>query len=153
MSTNLLYHGGHCCGIKHIYGFTQKPSDKMPKMKKWVRKFKANGDYVYDSTGINGPYFQQEAPAETALKRFQRFVDHWNKYINNGILEVVLADNDTYDNIGLQQTEHWGKHVLAAGFKLVSSCKNSNSSNRINVYHLCKDIVKKTRVSTSTPIW
>lgn len=150
MSTNLLYHGGHCCGIKHLYGFTQKPSDKMPKMEKWKRKFSPGGNTIYDSSGINGPYFQIEAPAETALKRFQRLVKHWNKNINNGILEVVLADNDTYENIGLQQTEHWGEHVLAAGFKLVSSCKNSNSSNRINVYHLCKDRVSPPRVKVST---
>ena len=125
----------------------------MPKMEKWVREFKADGSPNYAYNYINGPYFQQEAPAETALKRFQRLVNHWDKNINNGILEVVLADNDTYINIGLQQTEHWSEHVLAAGFKLVSSCKNSNSSNRINVYHLCKDIVKKTRIKASTPIW
>lgn len=146
MSTNLLYHGGHCCGIKHMYNFTQKPSDKMSKLEKWVRKVKANGEYIYDSNGINGPFFQLEAPAETALKRFKRLVEHWNLKINNGILEVVLADNATYTNSGLQQTEHWGEHVLAAGFKLVSSCKNSNSSNRINVYHLCKDVPIKERI-------
>lgn len=146
MSTNLLYHGGQCCGIKHLYGFQQSSKDKMPKMEKWVRKYKPDCRCINDAYGINGPFFQIEAPAETALKRFKRLVDHWKLKINNGILEVVLADNAKYTNIGLQQTENWGEHVLAAGFKLVSSCKNSNSSNRINVYHLCKDAPIQDRI-------
>lgn len=145
MPTNLLYHGGHCCGIKHLFGFQQNPTDQMFKMEKWVRKLKPDGSALYDSNGINGPFFQLEAPAETALERFNRFVDHWKLKIDNGILEVVLADNAQYTNIGLQQTEKWGEHVLAAGFKRVSSCKNSNSTNRINVYHLCKDAKKVER--------
>ena len=134
MPKHVVYHGGHCCGIRHIYGFEYMPESAVAALSKYVVKFDSQGNVIGSMQ-----FFADEAPAETALERFKRLVDNWKKRTPKGILEAVLADNSRYTDIGMQQSSHWRKHLEKANFKEISCCLNSNSSNRITVFHLCKD--------------
>ena len=142
MPIGVVYHGGHCCGIKHLHGFQQKPTDKLPILKRYVYKYHPDGTIAGENH-----YFQSGAPAQTALERFDLFVKDWKNRITNGILEVALADNATYNNIGYQQSMHWREIVEKAGFKEVTNCYNSNSGNRVTVFHLTKDKKAKERIA------
>jgi hypothetical protein len=152
-----ITHGGHCCGITHIYGFPDEgPNTKCSEVKylegeEWNQQL---GLKVYpDGTGgykamLNYPsranYINYSRPAETAGERLKAVIqtictpyDWENRYKHNngeryinryaGIIEIVLTP---------RMNMTWEKFVTELGFKKVNEHMNSNSGNVLHVYHL-----------------
>lgn len=120
----LVNHGGHCCGVKHIYGMNLSPTSQLPKLpaaedfnetKMW-RTMRA---YIYPR------------PAETCLERLKAYIDFVELRFPQHVVEVVIA-NHGY----AQQVTAWDETLLKLGFKRVNENINSNSKNNCVVYHL-----------------
>jgi hypothetical protein len=135
----ISFHGGLCCGIKHIHEVGCNPNGKIgPKP---ARKFEGP-DFTHDKQmnpdqwGINvssaDNAFYGEAPKETYLERLDRYLKFLDGWRPSGIVEIVLSDGD--DDC-YNQVKAWEELLLERGFKAVNSCKNSNSGNTIWVYH------------------
>lgn len=142
----LVFHGGLCCGIKHIYGFRGKPDGIAPALKKiklpktpWgTEQYERRHDATATPTRSDFSFFIDAAPKETYEQRLDRLLKFCDDKRPNGIIEVVLVDTTYYYYSGNQYTD-WKPVLEKKGFKEVSSCRNSNSDHRIHVFHRCKD--------------
>lgn len=146
----IMLHGGKCCGIKSICGLPyfpeQPPKETHPFYDSgedylWMADGKAKTDKPpNDAHGtVNSPLnmYWEEAPRETGLKRLDRYLEFLANNRKNGIVEIVLTNN----NVG-----NWRATLESRGFYEVTSCHNSNSGNRIHVFYKVMDKeVKKTK--------
>jgi hypothetical protein len=129
----LTYHGGKCCGIKTIHSLGYNPAQNLP-----ILPVRANKE------GYTSLFYAKELPEQTAEERFTTLVKHWDSNVSRGILEVILQDAGAY-NVAPEkehmynQQLNWRPVLKKLGFKLIASCKNSNSGNRIYVFHKTKD--------------
>lgn len=133
----IAFHGGKCCGIKVIHTLGFDP-DRMCKAleKTNCAEVKQNADqYGHDVTSSFN-FYTGEAPIESVKDRVKRYIDYLLKVRPHGIIEIVLATSTfkEYDQI-----VHMSDMVKELGFVEVSSCHNSNSSNRVHVFHLVSD--------------
>lgn len=120
----LFFHGGKCCGIKHIEGFDAVPDSLVrAEEEEFFRNFDSMG---WDVT-TEYPFFTAGAPEEPARERLDRYLNYLLEHRPGGIVEVVLSHH---------QKERWHDILTEKGFKIVSQALNSNSSNVIYVYHL-----------------
>lgn len=136
----ISFHGGLCCGIKHIHGLGEYPNATLSE--KDAREYEGP-DFSHDkqenpdqwglnvNSEVNAHY--PEAPKEKVIERFDRYLKFLQGWRPGGIVEVVLSNGG---NGGEEQIEPWEPLLFERGFKLVNSCKNSNTSNTIFVYHL-----------------
>lgn len=138
---DMYHHGGSCCGISTIYigGMSIKPGSKLGVR---VAASLIVGIYPISHRGLVFP--ERELPAETALERMKRLITMREKSRPKGIIEVVLCDFRTSTHpvtkvSTYNQLPMWENHLLELDFKRVSECMNSNSGNRIYVYHRCKE--------------
>lgn len=145
-------HGGSCCGMKTLYlGGTPSPTwscTAYPAQQPPITPMPSNPTEL-DAAQFHTRYYiraNQDAgywhrpfgrAAEYAGARAQSLLDFWNQKVKSGILEVVVISNER--NNGTSQIEGWRPWLEEQGFKEVSSCYNSNSYNRVHVFHLVKD--------------
>lgn len=140
------YHGGRCCGIVHISGFSNgdvsetvgayTPDDANRAV--WLGRG-ARGEHVWSGTNC----MNETRPKETYLERFKAIVAYFKKE-HHGLLEVVLIDERPCkmcttcdeDEKCKSQSEIWEEHVLAEGFEKGPRFENSNSYNHLQVYYL-----------------
>jgi len=120
----LFFHGGKCCGIKHIEGFNATPDSLVCAEEEG--HFRDNDSMGWDVT-TEYPFFTAGAPEETGRERLDRYLNYLLEHRPGGIVEVVLVH---------YQKEMWHDLLTEKGFKIVSQTLNSNSSNVIYVYHL-----------------
>jgi hypothetical protein len=128
-------HGGHCCGMNHIYGLSDGPSRLLPEVpmgtiaffKHWNSKV-ASGEVKTLPQHPLGGIYPNARPKETTLERMKAFIE-WSKknWRPSGIIEVVTAGSQDVD---------WRPELEKLGFKLVNQALNSNSLNTLYVYHL-----------------
>lgn len=142
----LVSHGGHCCGIKHIYYFEIGDTTKTRLPAKLAHLCNPGNKNLYTDA----------APAETAARRLKRIITFKDKHWPYGIIEVVLTDYVSYGESSDQvnQVKYWQPVLEKLGFKLVSKCYNSNSGNNDYVFHRCRDkpVRKKAAVPLNTLI-
>ena len=122
----LLCHGGKCCGIKHIYGFSNHPQiGELPALKGSSEPaVRYHGGVQSEQAGQQ--FFIGKAPKETALKRLDRYLRFCQTNQPKGLIEVSLV---------LGQKNMWEKILLERGFELVQKFENSNTDNTIYLYH------------------
>lgn len=130
----ITFHGGECCGIRHISGFGTEPNAKLSALE----AIKYPGDRVAEADTYGLPVsscfnvYTLDAPEETYVERLDRYLKFLDEFRPQGITEVTLADDGTdYDN----QLPEWEPLLLERGFVPVTNCYNSNSGNRVYVYH------------------
>lgn len=129
MGMHLGFHGGKCCGIKTIYGFFNHPytDEEGALLATSANNNDANGHAV--SSGMS--FFHEAAPVEKPVERLDRYLKYLRRRRPSGIVEITLAVGGCVD-----QKEDWEPVLLDRGFRVVNSCKNSNSGNTVFVYHL-----------------
>lgn len=130
-------HGGKCCGIKHIFGLGDYPSDDEDRKLKTTQLPTEANSYM-NSTAT---FYWPDAPEETKGERFDRYVEFIKKTRPSGVIEVVLS---------LSQLGGWQEFVEDRGFVRVTTASNSNSHGNIHIYHL--SYVKPPVVSTAKPL-
>lgn len=120
----LVCHGGNCCGVKTIKGFTFGPEyNECPVIKKSPNNKDKCGHHVSSAES----FFTDAAPAETSLSRLKRFLEFLKRERPEGLVEAYLIRN---------QVNLWDKHLKDLGFKTDKPFKNSNSGNLITRYWL-----------------
>lgn len=119
----LVAHGGLCCGVKTIYGFTCSPESKLAALQACPADNRDTyGNYVHS----NDRFFNDAAPEETYLERLDRYLAFLEKKRPKGLVEVTLTTS---------QLCVWGNLLRKRGFKKVTTFVNSNSGNTVVVLH------------------
>ena len=125
---HLVFHGGKCCGIKTIYEMDDDPElvtgslDALDGIQQQ--------DILYNTTSTKDRFFSDAAPCEKRHERLDRYINFVKKWRPKHIIEVTLAEGPGYSQ------KKWFPVLEERGFKRVNSCLNSNSGNRVYVYHL-----------------
>ena len=132
----ISYHGGYCCGVKTIHGLGRDPEHTCPfsQDKSPSQCLDAQGRSTSSETN-----FYNKAIADgqyTYEELFKEYLSFLEKARPKGIVEVCLSD---YQRGYSNQLPKWTPVLNKHGFKEVSSCKNSNSNNRVHVFHLCME--------------
>lgn len=129
---HIKLHGGACCGIKHIHALGSDPHYQIVARKALdptKTSFGRRG-----CTGVNDAhadtypedFFNEDAPKETYIDRFDRLLAFVKDNRPHGIVEVVLVSCQ----------DAWFPLIEERGFKLVTKAKNSNTSAMLHVFHL-----------------
>jgi hypothetical protein len=141
---HLGFHGGKCCGIKVIHGMGAYPegvvySDgTVGMLVSALDEIGANNADAHGSiVSSKDRFFHEAAPSETSLARLDRYIEYCDRRRPNGIIEITLASARWETP---KQTDVWPPFLEERGFKLVNSCQNSNSGNRVFVYHRNTDV-------------
>ena len=134
MALKIAFHGGKCCGIRHIHGFSFYPhqTSRQPALDKQegFLSLDRSGDDVSSSLNV----FYKEAPEESLYERLDRYIKFLQGFRPGGVIEVCLSRGkyDCFDQIKLHEEELF-KH----GFSVVTElAANSNTGNTIRIYHL-----------------
>ena len=107
-------HGGNCCGIMHVYGMDASPDERNT-----------------DSTGIRH---------QTGTSALARTIELALPVHNAGrVIEVTTAESPE-DEPEDRQTSNWSQELINQSFVAVSSFLNSNSGNRVTVWHRHPDL-------------
>lgn len=126
-------HGGYCCGIRQIFGFSLRPDEIIHARDVVVAAHNLKLDlpfapYIRDEKNAKYP---QKEPQETTLEKLDRYLRYDDALFGSGVLEIVLAES-TYAHLNQVR---WMPIVEERGFELVTSNLNSNSGNLIHIYH------------------
>ncbi len=133
----IRYHGGKCCGIKTIEGFGYPACGQGPKSMISARD--KEDDVDHDKAGQNPSkvdFFTDKTPKETMADRLDRMLAFLKKRRPYGVVEAILADGAApFSNPDYDQHAIWHDTLIDRGFVCVTNCHNSNSGNRIYIYH------------------
>ena len=134
MALKISFHGGKCCGIRHIHGFPHWPYQKSlePELEA-NNEFSSLDRQGFDVSSATNVFYKA-APAESLYDRLSRYITFLREFRPGGVVEVCLAKSrkEDFDQIAMHEAELF-KH----GFHLVTELLyNSNSKNVIRIYHL-----------------
>lgn len=134
MTPKIAFHGGQCCGIKTIHGlgYSTKTLAEALGYDDERDNRDQNADQYGGHVSSKFNFFNGDAPSEPYPERIKRYVSYLDMVRPNGIIEIVLADSPDEE---LDQMEIWGPTVRELGFVEVANCYNSNSGNRIYIFH------------------
>ena len=122
----IKFHGGECCGIKHISGFYCSPDHRVwEKSESTKRSHDANGETVQS----NWNFCWEPLPEQTYKERLVAYLDFLKRVRPSGAVEVTLVDSQV-------NLYGWGPVLEELGFKKVVEFWNSNSANKVYVYYL-----------------
>lgn len=129
----LKYHGGHCCGIRHIEGLPVGPYKVLEKVLP-----ESPPSYEYQSDDVfalseEGTTF----PAGTYKERLGHYIEWQKARQPSGLIEVTTHSASYHVSGGktTTQTEWWREELEKIGFKEVTSFVNSNSFRTVTVWH------------------
>lgn len=131
----LVFHGGECCGIKHIYGMGCHPGAIHDKHDPNEHEAHDDEDQCGERVNSRLSFFNEDAPEETYVERLDRLIAFCRSERPQGIIEITLAVSPDLDRY-YDQVTAWQPYLEARGFREVNSCMNSNSDNRVYVFHL-----------------
>jgi hypothetical protein len=145
MSTpKIAFHGGKCCGIKIIHSLGENPDAPAEELVNSSGSAAANDadQYGHEVSSAKNFYYQA-APEEKYIERVDRYIKYLDAVRPNGIIEITLAQGSPCDCGGCaepcppdeNQVSVWEPLLLPRGFEQVTSCYNSNSGNRVFVFH------------------
>jgi hypothetical protein len=123
----LSFHGGNCCGIKHIHGLLNSPDYMVDERELDSLDPFFNEKYELPPNGSKQTPCYESRPRETAEERLRFYIDWLEKNRPFSLVEVTLAP---------YQKLEWHKTLLDIGFVEVTTFLNSNSGCHITVYHL-----------------
>lgn len=131
MTLRLLFHGGMCCAVKTLYGFTYDYQSDLSKCMSVAEKKITNHDSNGMSVTSDMDFFTDEAPTESYEDRLKRLIEFCKRRRPQGIIEATLILEST----SWTQTK-WVPILESYGFTLSCKGRNSNSSNVVGVFHL-----------------
>jgi hypothetical protein len=127
----LQAHGGHCCGIRHIWGLGTDPTKSLPALAAPT----VEGGVRRHHSSSPASHYIQARPAETAVERLDAYLTSLRAQNPGGLVEVVLRDAYGKRQMYLDQLD-WVPVLEGRGFRFVGRCLNSNSKNFVYVFHL-----------------
>lgn len=137
------YHGGLCCGMKVIRNLGCNPDYSVAALLSMYENEEELEDLLADTPDVCGrdvessdSFFFDAAPSEKAYERLDRYLSYLREHRPYGIVEITLADDPDAPGYPYSQTPKWRPVLEARGFREVNNCLNSNSGNRVYVFHL-----------------
>lgn len=127
---HLVSHGGHCCGIKTIWGFGADPDDMAMAVKRVVTAKEATNAAIARLCMTN-----VDLPQEPGRDRLKRYVDYAVKAWPGHLLEVAIVVKNA-PHLAYSSQKAWIPILEDLGFKKVNEFKNSNTTNTVGVFHL-----------------
>jgi len=143
-SMSLRYHGGSCCGSKHIAPFEgYGPKDILAALSVGAAssQYPSNGGTYHLFPGQYSRTYDLPLPEEPAARRLYRILDLCVKVSLAQRIEVTLVDF---------QLKDWREVLEECGFKLTSEHRNGNTYRTIYTFHLVYD-TKATDTSLHPP--
>lgn len=131
------FHGGKCCGIKTIAGFSP-PESFEPTLEK--RPFKEPDRFGNDFRSDSNMY-PLERKSETCLERLDEYLRFLKEVRPEGLIECTIAS---------WQSKEWDKLLKERGFNLVATYKNSNSGYTLRTY--LKITTKESETQSGTVV-
>lgn len=131
----LVFHGGLCCGMKTIFNMDKDPHGMEPELEALPPLKLANDQYGHD-VASDLSFYRSAAPSETRVERLDRYLDFLDDNRPKGVVEIVLANSKIF---GTAQVDNWRPILEERGFREVNNCLNSNSGNRIFIFHRNKE--------------
>lgn len=131
---HLSFHGGMCCGVKHIYEMGTNP-EALNYSFEAVNTCNADINYTY--TMQDKRLYPNAAPNETGIERLDRYLAWLKEYRPSGIVEIILTCEGFLGPYTDQSK--WVPILEERGFKKVTpegGVYNSNSGNQITIFHL-----------------
>lgn len=124
----LSFHGGFCCGVKHLFGFLTSPKTTITINHEFFKKYEddCNKYSIHDwlINDLIGSLKKNKSGIKTNKDLLKFYID----YIGEGqCIEVCLIQ---------YQKRRWKETLFEFGFKQITTFKNSNSKNTVYVYHL-----------------
>lgn len=119
----LSYHGGGCCGVKHIWNFPTKPEIEV----------NALGECIIADKNNYMRFANKAYPREKAIERLDRYIKLMEKTQPKGLIEIFLIKHShpVYD-----QLTGWKDVLLERGFVAGEPFQNSNTKNWITMFTL-----------------
>jgi hypothetical protein len=119
----MVNHGGHCCGVKHIFGLPSSPTGITPALTKVIVSHGASAEMSPGKRFYPGP-----DPQEPGGVRFDKLLVYLDKCKPQHLVEVVLTSS---------QKITWEDFLRERGFTLVTpdGFKNCNTSATLYVFH------------------
>jgi hypothetical protein len=122
----IKFHGGECCGVKHISGFFSCPDQTAREKDESARR---NHDKMGDTVRSDWNFCWESLPTQTYKERLVAYIDFLKRVRPSGAVELTLTDYQ----LGMYG---WKPVLEELGFKQVVSFWNSNSGNNVFVYYL-----------------
>lgn len=128
-SPTVRYHGGKCCGVKEIVGFSYQPSTMVSEYEPDLtsKEWWLGRDLDGEDTGTFTSLCNEKRPPETALERLKAVIANIVKRQEGVLFRAHL--------LGCQEKE-WADELMDLGFTFDLDFVNSNSGNRIYCYSL-----------------
>lgn len=151
----IVHHGGMCCGIKTIHGlgtspdgeyeghvceaingFEHKQVDQYDQVVPLSEEFTEDpveyidADVTYSVVNSWTNIFSGKAPEESPRARLKRYIDWIAKKRPSHLVEICLQVS------GVCNQKAWIPVLEEYGFKMVTEFYNSNSGNRVGIFHL-----------------
>lgn len=156
MSLRLVFHGGKCCAIKTIYGFSMSPGTETYKCMETEKHSKRTQDKCGNHVNSDMDFFTDEAPMESYEARLDRLIEFCRRDRPAGVIEAVLMQHQDYGKgeakSGFWPPKEgsgqmpWEPELIKRGFVKVSGpIFNSNSQNYVNIYHLVYNDIGKVK--------
>lgn len=117
------YHGGECCGIRHVHSYESLCKQSLKEIRADVEDTKC---YFTDNYNEENCCYGEDEYGNDCLIGGISYEDA------SLLIELVLADfqlshHESYDCL---------KELYKDGWKLVNSFINTNTSNKVYVFHL-----------------
>lgn len=142
MPVGMFNHGGHCCGVSHLYLGNSSPDETQDPMEAtfdWKSPdktgrcivtygFPSGNNRILLYTGYEPPACVTKRPQESAKDRAESLVAAFRGVRNSGFIEAVTTD--------FQLSKGWGPILEGLGFTKVGTTTNSNSDNVITMWLL-----------------
>ena len=159
--------GGNCCGLKHIYGFGQKPTEKQAAYRTLKGRQTVGGDNPYGcQMGGDHSHRDKDAtyvdlPKQSGEQRLYDLVETVRKNgLKRHLIQCTLVDGYGIGSDGNPDWEipeaclnlnewyhqrNWYPVLEKAGFKQVNRWMNTNSGNYVTCWQLvmCPDWEKE----------
>lgn len=136
---DITFHGGACCGVKHIKNLGFSPSTTIGVCYgegRWKDEdYEEEGPYDPTADGDSfescDSFFADKRPEETYEQRLRAYVDYIAKWQPGCVVEVVITRSGHYNQ------DAWKPVLKDIGFRSVTGpFKNSNSGVLLEIFHL-----------------
>lgn len=122
MTMTIKNHGGKCCGVKHIHGFSYSPNVLVAALPACEVYHGAAGE-------MNNPgkaFHPSGLPTQKGHERLDALLKYLDEKKPSHLVEIILP---------VSWSTHWKKTLEDRGFKLVTSFVNCNTIANLDVYH------------------
>ncbi len=141
----LSYHGGACCGIKHIHDMGTNPNSLCKALDEQDEHSLDMYGFTMYTVRPDKNFHWEKAPEEKKVDRLDRYLNFLRKHRPKTLVEICLIEKSPNYSFSVQTA--WFPILEERGFKKVRRFINGNTGKTIAVFHLDlgKKVIKKKK--------